>query len=146
MQLLGDSSATVGKTANLAVQVIDTQTLQPATDVVLSVKTTPVEDEWIALAFQGIPDRSGQLKWQQQFFDGAPHKIVVEVSPQANAERQFTQFQIQREIEVEGVAPPLFVRLIVLAYLTGILVIGLLIGLGWQNHRRQRGRLERINA
>ncbi|OCQ93441.1 hypothetical protein BCD64_00635 [Nostoc sp. MBR 210] len=74
------------------------------------------------------------------------NSIVVEVSPQANAERQFTQFQVEREIEVEGVAPPVFVRLIVLAYLTGIILIGLLIGLRWQNHRRQRGRLERINA
>jgi hypothetical protein len=137
-RLLGDTSATVGQAASLEVQVIDTQTNQPATDVLLNVKATQLEDEWIAFAYKAVPDSKGQLKWLSQFFDGAPHSIEVEVSPQPNAPRQFKPFQVKRKIEVEGIAPPLYIRLIALTYLTGIVVFGLLMGLGIQRRRRQR--------
>lgn len=140
-QLLGDAHAIVGQPASLAAKIIDTQTNQPKTDVILRVKTTQLEDNWVAFAYSGIPDTTGQLSWQQQFFDGVPHQVTVEVSPQPNAEQQFEPFQVQREIDVDGVAPPLFVRLLALAYFTGILVIGLAIGLGL---RRIRPRPENI--
>lgn len=135
LRLLGDINATVGKIANLQAEAIDTQTHQPATDVILNVKTTQLEHEWVAFAYQGIPDATGKLTWQQQFFDGAPHKVEVEVSPQPNALRKFHPFRVKREIEVEGVAPPLSVRLTTLALFAGIIAIGLVIGLaqkhGW---------------
>lgn len=134
LQISGDNHALVGQVANLQVQAIDTKTNQPATDVVFNVKTTQLEDNWIANAYQGIPDPSGKLTWQQQFFDGATHKLEVEVSPQPNTARQFQPFKASQEIEVEGVAPPLTVRLIGLAYFTGIVVLGLAIGL-WLRRR-----------
>lgn len=128
-QISGDVEATVGQLTNLAVQVIDTQTGQPVTDAILNIKITPSEDEWIAFAYQGITDTKGQFKWEQQFFDGAPHNVTVEVSPQSQAPRQFSPLKIAREIEVKGIAPPLHSRLIVLAYWTGIIILGLAIGL-----------------
>lgn len=138
LQVSGDDSATVGKPTNLQVKVIDTQTNQPATDVILKLKTTQLEHEWIAFAYLGVPDAAGQLTWQQQFFDGAPHKVEVEVSPQPGSARQFLPFRVKREIEVEGVAPPLPVRLTALAYFTGIVVIGLLSGLMLQRRSSLR--------
>ncbi len=132
VRLSGDVNATVGKTANLQVQVTDTKTNQPVTDVLLNIKVTPAEDEWIAFAYKGAPDAAGKLLWQEQFFDGAPHKVEVEVSPQPNAARQFPPIQVSQTIEVEGVAPPFSVRLTVLAYLTGIVVAGMAIGFGLQ--------------
>ena len=134
LQISGDNHALVGKVANLQVQAIDTKTNQPATDVVFNVKTTQLEDNWQAFAYQGIPDSSGKLAWQQQFFDGATHKLEVEVSPQPNTARQFQPFKANLEIEVESVAPPLGVRLIGLAYFTGIVVVGLAIGLWLRRH------------
>ncbi|RUT14187.1 hypothetical protein DSM107010_06700 [Chroococcidiopsis cubana SAG 39.79] len=134
LRLLGDTNAIVGKIANLQAEAIDTQTHQPAADVILNVKTTQLEREWVAFAYQGIPDTTGKLTWQQQFFDGAPHKVEVEVAPQPNAIRKFHPFRVKREIEVEGVAPPLSVRLTTLALFAGIIAIGLVIGLG-QKHR-----------
>jgi hypothetical protein len=134
LQLTGDRHATVGQVANLQVQAIDTKTNQPATDVVFSIKTTQLEDNWVAFAYQGIPDPTGKLTWQQQFFDGAPHKLEVEVSPQLNKAAQFQPFQASQEIEVEGVAPPLVVRLISLTYFTSIVVLGLALGL-WLRRR-----------
>lgn len=134
LRLLGDTNATVGKIANLQAEAIDTQTHQPATDVILNIKTIQLEHKWVAFAYQGIPDATGKLTWQQQFFDGAPHKVEVEVSPHPNAIRRFHPFRVKREIKVEGVAPPLSVRLTTLALFTGIIAIGLVIGLG-QKHR-----------
>jgi hypothetical protein len=128
-RISGDVQATVGQPAKLAVQVIDTTTGQPATDVMVNIKATPAEDKWVAFAYQGVTDAKGQLTWEQQFFDGAPHKIEVEVSPQPQATRQFPPLRVAKSIEVEGVAPPLQVRLIVLAYFTSIIVLGLVIGL-----------------
>lgn len=134
LEITGDSHATVGQVANLQVQAIDTITNQPATDVVFSIKTTQLENNWLAFAYQGIPDVNGKLTWQQQFFDGANHKLEVEVSPQQNTVRQFPPFQADQEIEVEGVAPPIAARLIGLTYFTSIVVLGLLIGL-WLRRR-----------
>jgi hypothetical protein len=113
---------------------MDTQTNQPVTDVNLKIKTTQIENNWVAFAYQGIPNATGQLSWQQGFFDGAPHNIEIEVSPQSNSARQFQPFWVKREIEVEGVAPPLLVRLISLAYFSAIALFGLVLGL-WLRKR-----------
>ncbi|BBD60067.1 hypothetical protein NIES2109_28600 [Nostoc sp. HK-01] len=129
VQLLGDASATVGETDKLQVQVVDEKTQQPVSDVLLNIKTKSLEDGWVPFAYQGIPDATGKLTWEQQFFDGAPHNVLVEVSPQPNASRQFSPLRVQKNVDVEGVAPPVSIRLIVLAYLTGIIIIGLLVGL-----------------
>lgn len=140
MHLSRDTSATVGKLANLQVNVIEPKTNQSATDVILKVTTTQLEKNWVAFIYQGAPDASGQFAWQQQFFDGAPHKIEVEVTPAANLKRQFQPFQVAQTIEVEGVAPPLQVRLTSLIYFTGIIVIALLVGLRlrqrWDSYQR----------
>jgi hypothetical protein len=141
VELSGDSSAMVGQPAKLQVSVKDAKTNQPVTDVSLKVTTTQLENSWVAFAYQGIPDRNGTFAWQQQFFDGAPHRIEVEVAPQAKANRQFKPFQVAQNLSVEGVAPPLQVRLISLAYLTGLVGLGLLLGLGLQRRRTQSLRL-----
>lgn len=127
MRLSGDSSVVVGQLAKLQVSVVDTQTGQPATDVRMKITATQLENNWVTFAYEGIPDAMGQLTWQQQFFDGAPHKIQVEAM--AAGTRQFQSVQVAQTIEVEGVAPPILVRITSLAYLTGIVLIGLLVGL-----------------
>jgi hypothetical protein len=123
------------------VNVIDAKTHQPVTDVALKVKTTQLENNWVAFAYQGIPDRNGTFAWQQQFFDGAPHQVEVEVAPQENSARKFEPFQVARNLSVGGVAPPLQVRLITLAYLTGLVGLGMLVGLGLQRRRTQSLKL-----
>ncbi len=128
-RISGDVEATVGQPATLTVQVIDTTTNQPATDVIVNIKATQSEHEWVAFAYQGATDAEGKLTWEQQFFDGAPHKIEVDVSPQPEAIQQFSPLKVAKQIQVEGVAPPLQGRLIVLAYFTSLIVLGLIIGL-----------------
>lgn len=141
VQLLGDSSATVGQPAQLRVNVIDTKTDKPVTDVALKVTTTHLENKWVAFAYESTPDLSGTFAWQQQFFDGAPHHIEVEIAPKANAARQFKPFRVAQNIAVEGVAPPLQARLIPLAYFVLLVGIGLLLGLELQRRRTRSLRI-----
>jgi hypothetical protein len=134
LQIAGDTQATVGQLATLVAQVKDVAG-QPVSDVFLNVTVTSLESGWTALAYQGTPDRDGKLTWRQQFFDGAPHQVAVEVLPQPQSSRQFRPFQVTKAIEVMGVAPPLLMRLITLFYLTVFLLIGLAMGLGWQKYQ-----------
>lgn len=128
-KISGDVQTTVGQSAKLEVQVINPQTNQPVNDVIMKIKATQLEDKWVAFAYEGVADLNGKLTWEEQFFDGAPHKIEVEVSPKPEAKLQFSPLRVAKNIEVQGVAPPLQVRLIVLAYFTSIIVLGLLLGL-----------------
>lgn len=129
LQIVGDKHATVGEVANYQVQAIDAKTNLPVKDVLFKIATTQLEHNWTAFAYQGIADNNGQFKWQQQFFDGATHKLAVEVAPSQNSSRQFQPVVATQEIEVTGVAPPLLTRLIGLAYLVGAIAIGLAIAL-----------------
>jgi hypothetical protein len=102
--------------------------------VALKIKVIQTEDEWIDFAYEGVTDAKGQLLWEQQFFDGAPHRVEVEVSPKPQAKHQFSPLRVAQVIQVEGVPPPLQVRLIVLAYFTSILILGLVLGLRLRRH------------
>ena len=143
VRLSGDTSATVGKLAQFQVSAIDTKTNQPVQDLILNLKVTQIENNWVAFAYQGVLDAAGKLTWQQQFFDGAPHKIEVEVAPALNSNRTFQPFAVEQTIDVEGVAPPLLVRLISLSYLVGVVGAGLVLGLML---RRQRTRLAKYQT
>lgn len=140
LKLSGDNHATVGQLASLEIQAIDTTTGQPVKDVIFKVKTTQLEENELVFAYQVTPDAAGKVVWQQQFFDGAPHKVEVEVAPQPTFPRQFNPFHVSQEVEVDGVAPPLLTRFISLIYFTSIVVVGLILGL-WQQQRRNRKAL-----
>lgn len=138
VQISGDQQAVVGQPANLVAQVTNAQTGQPATNILLEVTALPVGEDWTTLAYQVVPDANGKLKWQQQFFDGNPHQITVRVLPQRGSKRQFQPFQVSRVIDVKAIAPPLGSRLIVLTYLSAILSLGFLLGLGMQKVSQQK--------
>jgi hypothetical protein len=126
LKLSGDSNATVGQLASLKVKLTNRQTNQPVTNAIFTIKAIQLEDHWVAFAHNAIPNAQGEATWQQQFFDGAPH--TIEVTASSTAQPTFQPLQVAKEIEVEGVAPPLWIRLLSLAYLTGILLVGVLVG------------------
>ena len=136
LELTGDDSTAVGQMASFQAKLMDSQTNQSVSDAIFAIKSIQLENNWVAFAHQGIPDAQGMLSWQEQLFDGAPHKIEVQVSPQPNG-RQFKPLLASRKIEVEGIAPPLSVRFIGLLYFTGILSLGLIAGLWLQRRRLQ---------
>ncbi|MBK1986045.1 hypothetical protein A0J48_000505 [Sphaerospermopsis aphanizomenoides BCCUSP55] len=130
----GDKTATVGKLANLSVEVKD-NTGKPIKDAVIDVKSVALEDNLTVFAYQGFSNQDGKLIWRSQFFDGAPHKVEVEVS-----NRQLPPIKVAQLVEVEGIQPPMLTRLISLFYLTGIVGIGMTIGLFMQELRKRQLR------
>jgi hypothetical protein len=139
LEVTGDTSATVGQLASFQAKLIDSQTRQPVTDAVFSIKSTQLENNWVAFAHQGSPDAKGMLMWQEQFFDGATHRIEVKVSPSSNVKKPFQPFQETQEVAVEGLEPPASVRIVGLFYFTGVVALGLLLGL-WLQRRRAKIR------
>ena len=134
LELTGDKSTTVGQMAAFQAKITDSKTNQPVSDVIVAIKSTQLENNWVAFGYQGVADSKGLLTWQEQFFDGAPHKVEVKVSPSPTSNRQFQSFQVIQEIDVEGIAPPMLVRFIGLFYFTAILALGLIGGL-WSQQK-----------
>jgi hypothetical protein len=91
-------------------------------------KAIALEDNLTVFAYKGIPDQQGKLVWQEQFFDGSPHKVEVEATPNAGSNRQFPSVKVAQSVEVEGIAPPIYIRFIGLFYFTAIVGIGMAIG------------------
>jgi hypothetical protein len=140
ISLDGDKNATVGKLANLALQVKDPATGQPITDVALQIKAIATEHNLTVFDYKGIPDEQGKLTWLEQFFDGSPHKIEVEATPLTGSNRQFPPVKVAQEVEVEAIAPPIYIRLIGLFYFTAFVGIGMAIGLLIQHRRTPQAR------
>ncbi|MBD2523715.1 hypothetical protein [Nostoc sp. FACHB-133] len=140
ISLDGDKNATVGKLANLELQLKDTASGQPITDVALQVKAIATEHNLTVFDYKGIPDKQGKLTWQEQFFDGSPHKIEVEATPLPGSNRQFAPVKVAQEVEVEAIAPPIYIRLIGLFYFTAFVGIGMAIGLLIQHRRTPQAR------
>ena len=128
VELSGDIQAFVGKLATQTVQITNTTTGEPITDVQVTVQSVALESDALMFAYKGTPDTTGKLTWEEQFFDGAPHRVTAMVAPLENSSQQFTPLQVSHEIEVEGIAPPLLVRFISLSYFTFIFVVGLIAG------------------
>ncbi|MBD2278562.1 hypothetical protein [Aphanizomenon flos-aquae] len=135
VRITGDKLATVGRLANLAVEVKDSTTGAAIKDVGLRVKAIALEDNLTVFAYQGFPNSEGRLIWQEQFFDGSPHKVEVEAISLAESQRQFPAVKVAQFVEVEGIAPPMYIRLIGLFYFTAIVGMGMAIGLLIQHKR-----------
>jgi hypothetical protein len=132
IRLSGDRQATVGHLANQTIQVVNAKTGSPEANVVVNAKSIALEDNKQMFAYQGRTNDQGKLAWDEQFFDGAPHQVFAEVTPSNG-----TALQVSHEIEVEGIAPPLYIRFISLGYYTGIFVLSLLASI-WLHRRSSR--------
>jgi hypothetical protein len=139
LAITGDNSATVGKSANFQVNA---KTDRPVAGTV-SIQTinTEKQDKWTAFGYQGAIS-NGQLAWQSGLFDGSGHQVNVEFTPAVIAGQQSTPIKVSQPVEVEGVAPPLYVRLISLGYMTGIVASAFLVAFWWQ--RRQDSGLKTV--
>ncbi len=140
VKLEGDKNATVGKLANLEVQVKDAATGQPIKDVGLQVKAIALEDNLTVFAYKGVTNQAGKLTWREQFFDGSPHKIEVEATPITESNGQIPLIKVAQSVDVEGIAPPIYIRLIGLFYFTAIVGLGMAMGLLIQYRREPQAR------
>jgi hypothetical protein len=142
LAITGDDNATVGKPANFQVKAIDANTNQPVAGMIgIQTINTEKEDKWTAFGYQGMISNGG-FTWQSGLFDGSGHQINVEFTPAAVAGKKIAPMKVSQSVEVEGVAPPLYIRLISLGYMTGIVASAFLLGF-WL-HRRHDDRLSSV--
>jgi hypothetical protein len=129
IRMPSEQQATVGQLASQTVQVINLKTQQPEAKLAVEVKTVALEDGKQMFAYRGTTDSKGQITWKEQFFDGAPHQVTATIASSNEAVLQASQ-----DVEVEAIAPPIYIRLISLSYYTGVFVISLLTGI-WLHKR-----------
>jgi hypothetical protein len=79
---------------------------------------------------------ANHMRWKQQFFDGSGHRLEVR-TPRYGKQPALTT---KRSVSVEGVAPPVWVRLKALAYLTGCVALGLFGTMGLRGLRLRSAR------
>jgi hypothetical protein len=142
LAITGDDSATVGKPANFQVKAIDVKTNQPVAGTVnIQTINTEKQDKWTAFVYQGAIS-NGRFAWQSGLFDGSGHQVNVEFTPAAVTGQQSTPIKVSQPVDVVGVAPPLYVRLISLGYMTGIVASAFMVAF-WLR-RRQDTKLEPV--
>jgi hypothetical protein len=136
LAITGDEHATVGKLANFQIKAIDLNTSQPVAGIV-NIQTVNTEnaDKWTAFGYQGA--MNGRLTWDSGLFDGSGHQVNVEFTPTSVTGQKMLPMRVSQPVEVEGVAPPLSIRLISLGYMTGIMAIAFLLGF-WIHRRHDR--------
>lgn len=123
VKLLGDNHAIVGQLANFQIKAINPETQQAITDLPLTIQAHQLESDRVIFATQAKTDVQGQFSWQEQFFDGSPHQVIVTVPVNEEAKA----LQVGQEIEVEGLHPPLFARLVSLGYMVMTLAIAFIV-------------------
>ncbi len=132
VQLSGDDNAVVGQLANFQVKAINPETQKPLTDLALMIQAKQLEGDRVIFTTHAKTDDQGQFSWQEQFFDGSPHQVIVTVPTNAQAK----PLQLGKEIEVEGLHPPLFARLVSLGYMVITLAIAFMVGFGIRRFRQ----------
>ena len=132
IRLSGDQQAIVGQLASQTIQVVNAKTGNPEADIIVNVEAIALEDNKQMFAYYGRTNNQGNLTWKEQFFDGAPHQVVAEIAPPNSL-----TLRVSHEVEVEGIAPPLYIRFISLSYYTGIFVLSLLAGV-WLHRQSSR--------
>ncbi|WP_318284558.1 MULTISPECIES: hypothetical protein [Brasilonema] len=65
----------------------------------------------------------------------------MELTPLSGLSRQFTPVKVAQSVEVEGIAPPMSVRLLGLFYFTAFVGIGMVIGLLIQSKLKPQARV-----
>jgi hypothetical protein len=143
LAITGDDSTTVGKIASFQVKAVDAKTDRPVAGTVnIQTINTEKTDKWTAFGYQGAIDANGEFAWQSGLFDGSGHQVNVEFTPAKGTGQQGKPIKVARSVEVEGVAPPLYIRLISLGYMTGIVASAFLVAF-WLR-RRQDNSLQPV--
>lgn len=98
-----------------------------AEETALAVELHHIEDDKPIFKTHILAPR-GETSEQLQFFDGAPHRVMITAHP-ANRDRAGEPpLQAVFEMEVNAIHPPMAVELRTLALFIGVLTIGMVVG------------------
>ena len=118
LNLDGAKEARVGTAESFQARLTDRRTGQ---EIPSAFKVSVINEENNWKLFSIATPIANHVRWRQQFFDGSGHRIEVQTPPHKKQPALTTK----HSISVEGIAPPVSVRLKALAYLTGFVALGL---------------------
>ncbi len=118
LNLDGAKKARVGTAESFQARLTDRRTGQ---EIPSAFKVSVINEENNWKLFSIATPIADHLRWRQQFFDGSGHRIEVQTPPHKKQPALTTK----HSVSVEGIAPPVSVRLKALAYLTGFVALGL---------------------
>ncbi len=118
LNLDGAQEARVGTAESFQARLTDRRTGQ---EIPSAFKVSVINEENNWKLFSIATPIADHLRWRQQFFDGSGHRIEVQTPPHKKQPALTTK----HSVSVEGIAPPVSVRLKALAYLTGFVALGL---------------------
>jgi hypothetical protein len=118
LNLDGIKEARVGRAESFQAKLADRRTGQEIPSA-FEVSVINTENNW--KLFSIATPITNHMRWRQQFFDGSGHRIEVQTPPHTKQ----TALTTKHSVSVEGIAPPVSVRLKALAYLTGFVALGL---------------------
>jgi hypothetical protein len=82
----------------------------------------------------------GETSQRLQFFDGAPHRVMITAQPANPARTGEPPLQAAFDMEVNAIHPPMAVKLRTLALFIGVLTIGMVVGWFCPVRRKESGR------
>jgi hypothetical protein len=96
----------------------------------LSLELHHIEDDKSVFK-TAILSPTGETSQRLQFFDGAPHRVMITAHPAHRDAGEPGPLQAVFDMDVNGIHPPLAVKLRTLALLIGVLTIGMVVGWFW---------------
>ena len=132
--------AKVSEMVTIAGKLVDTNTGERIKDVQFDLVSLHVEDN-LSVFEATVASIDGTFSWGVQFWDGAEHELRITARPALRASGQFGLIELKHLVEVEGIAPPLWVQIRATLYLVAVAAVGLVIGIPLGS--RIRGSLAR---
>ncbi len=133
LNLDGTKDARVGTAESFQARRIDQRTSQEIPSA-FEISVFNTEKNW--KLFSIATPIANHMRWKQQFFDGSGHRLEVRTPRYGEQPALITK----RSVSVEGAAPPIWVRLKALAYLTGFVALGLFGTMGLRGLRLRSAR------
>lgn len=133
LELTPHTSAT-GRLTEIQGAVTDPHSGQPVPNAQITLAMIHAEDG-IQVFRTLLPAPGGEFNWRHQFWDGAPHYLEIQVTPGPGGSA-FTPLTRRVAVDVEGAAPPAAVKVKLMAWLLGVMTLGMLGGYRWGLRQR----------
>jgi hypothetical protein len=133
--------ATVGELTTISGEVQDHKE-QLIENIKVKITTYHIEDEKVM--FEGeFLSLDGTFSWNNQFFDGAEHKVIVTATPTSES-IDFKPITTEYVIDVTGINPPNTVIVKTMIFLLLLTFLGM--GIGYQTTKKLRQRKQHYEA
>lgn len=121
--------STVGHLTKFTGQIVDKATGQPVTNVLVKINVHHMEEgEDFDVLHTEFVATDGSFSFDNNFWDGAEHRLTFTVEPTAASSIKFTPVVAEFPVEVMGVQPPQNVQVKAMIFLLLLIALGMVAG------------------